>query len=378
MIRRMACRRRGLSNGYATPRLRPLQQGKIPLFSGEDAEFCPDASGLFSIMWLKNDTASTALGPAGWKRAPFHNSEFPSQAPPGKCSPMKSLVILATTAATALAGAPTTGPIINNQPPRIEPFALTEAAFSFDAGYDRGGNGSAFEWRTRAGLLIPLPDAPLPGREIGMWNLQIGVDWHRFEFDHSGSLPLPERLQSVSAIIGLELRVDDQIGALIQVRPGVYFEDNADTGSWNFPVRLGMGYRVNNRLALAVMGRYDGFAKHPFLGGAGFVWKITDTVTLSAMAPEPRITWQATRQLAIWAGGEFAGGNYRTEKLGGAVVDYTDYRAFIGTTWDAGGWKFEAAVGASFEREWDYHREDTRYHTDDIAPFVKVSAGTKW
>ncbi len=291
---------------------------------------------------------------------------------------MKSLLLLAASTTAALAGAPLKEgtPLVNEQ--RIRPFAFAEGAFSFDAGYDGDGHGSAWEWRTRAGLLIALPDLRLPGRDLGAWHLRLGVDWHRFEFSHSGGLPLPERLQSVSALIGLELNVGDQIGALFEVRPGVYFEDDAGSGAWNFPVRLGVGYRVNDRFSLAVMGRYDGFAKHPLLGGVGFVWKISDTVTLSAIAPEPRITWQATDRLALWAGGEFAGGAYRTGKRGGALVDYTDYRAYVGATWDAGAWKIEAAAGASFEREWDYHREDRRYHTDEAAPFFKLSAGTKW
>lgn len=291
---------------------------------------------------------------------------------------MKKLLLLSATTATAFAGAPSKAPNIALNEPRFEPFVLVESGFSFDADYDRGGHGSAWEWRTRAGVLIPLPHAPLPGRDRGVWNLRLGMDWHRFEFDHSGSLPLPGRLQSVRAIIGIELRAGDELGALLEVRPGVYFENDAGSDAWNFPVRLGLGYRVNDRFSLAVMGRYDGFAENQVIGGIGFVWKISDTVTLSAIAPEPRITWQATEQFAVWAGGEFAGGAYRTEQRGGALVDYTDYRAYVGATWSAGSWKIEAAAGASFEREWDYHRDDRRFHTDEVSPFVKVSARAKW
>jgi hypothetical protein len=61
-----------------------------------------------------------------------------------------------------------------------------------------------------------------------------------------------------------------------------------------------------------------------------------------------------------------------------ALVDYTDVRAMLGATWQRGAWRIEAAAGVSIEREWDFHRVGDRYETDEMAPFVKLSARAEW
>lgn len=263
-------------------------------------------------------------------------------------------------------------------------FTVLEGSYGFDADYERGGSGSVWEVYGSAGVLIPWEDAPLPGRDLGIWHWRIGAAYHRFEFDHDSFLPLPDRLQSISAIIGLELQINDQIGALLDIRPGVYFEDEISTGDFDIPARLGFGYRLSDRFSLVAMARYRGFAENQILGGLGFVWNITDRLTLSAVYPEPRLTWRTSDELALWLGGEFAGGSYRTDdeprrgRRSGALVSYSDNRVALGATWARGGWRIEAAGGVSIEREWDFHKTGDRYETDEIAPFVKVSARVEW
>jgi hypothetical protein len=293
---------------------------------------------------------------------------------------MKLAALLATTAAAAFAGAPLNPP----QPPgrtTPEPFVKFSTTYGFEADYDRGGSGTMWESRAQIGALWELPNIPLPGRNLGMWHLRLGLEHHRFEFDHDSALPLPERLQSYSAIIGLELRVEGRVGALLEVRPGVFFENDVGSGAFDCPVKLGLGYRVNDSLALTFMGRYNGFAKYPFLGGIGAVWQITPTLTFSAIFPEPRLEWRAASDLSLWLGGEWAGGGYRTDERRGrgrAVVDYTDYRVSLGASWTPGVWTIEASGGLSLEREWDFHKTDRRYHTDEVSPFVKLAVRAQW
>jgi hypothetical protein len=292
---------------------------------------------------------------------------------------MKTIVLLASTA-VAIAGAPENPPQpASRKSP--EPFVKFDSAYGFRADYDRDGSGTMWEVQAQAGALWELPNAPLPGRSLGMWHVRLGLDHHRFEFNHDTALPLPERLQSYSAIIGLELRVNGGIGALLEARPGVYFENDINSGAFDCPVKLGLGYRVNDRLALAAMGRYNGFAKYPFIGGIGGVWEISPTLTLNAIFPEPRLEWRAASDLSLWLGGEWAGGGYRTDERRGrgrAVVDYTDYRVSLGASWTPGVWTIEASGGLSLEREWDFHKEDKRYHTDEASPFVKLAVRAQW
>ncbi len=264
--------------------------------------------------------------------------------------------------------------------PQVQFFTVLESAYGFEADYERGGSGSAWELYGSAGVIIPWNNARLPGSDLGQWQWRLGAAYQRFEFDHDSVLPLPDRLQSISAILALELVVSDQIAALLDIRPGVYFEDDVSEQAFDIPVRLGFGYRVSDRLSLVGMARYRGFADNPVIGGVGFIWKITDALTLSAIYPEPRLTWRASEEVGIWLGAEFAGGAYRVDReddrgrRSGAVVDYSDKRAALGATWQRGSWKIEASGGVSIEREWDYHRAGDRYETDEVSPFVKIGA----
>jgi hypothetical protein len=296
--------------------------------------------------------------------------------------PYLALSLAAALTTFANAGEVAKKVIVPTEEPRTMTFAEFEAAYGGEADFKEGGSGSVWEGRIRAGVIIPWVNTPLPGRDRGQWQIRLGVDYHRFEFDNEATRSLPDRLQSVSAIIGLEYKYDSQIAFLLEARPGVFVENDVTSDSFDVPIRFGMGYRVNDHFSLALMARYNGFAKYPVIGGVGFVWKINDSWTLSALLPEPRLTYKASDEWSFWLGGEWAGGGYRTDnsndrrkKLRGAVVDYTDYRAAIGTTWMRGSWRLEAAVGASLQREFEYHRADETIRTDDPAPFVKLSAG---
>jgi hypothetical protein len=264
--------------------------------------------------------------------------------------------------------------------PQTRFFSFLESSYGFDANYERGGSGSAWEIYGSAGAIIPWKDAPLPGADLGQWQWRLGAAYHRFEFDNDTILPLPDRLQSISAIVALELVVSKQVALLLDVRPGVYFEDDISEQAFDVPVRLGFGYRVNDRFSLVGMARYRGLADNPIIGGVGFVWKVTDRITFNAIYPEPRLTWRASDDLGIWLGAEFAGGGFRTDRdpnrgrQSGAAVDYSDKRAMLGATWQRGDWQIEAAGGVSIEREWDYFRTGDRYETDEVSPFLKVNA----
>jgi hypothetical protein len=264
--------------------------------------------------------------------------------------------------------------------PQTRVYMDAEAAYGFEADYERGGSGSVWDASVSAGVIIPWADAPLPGRDLGTWQWRLGVNYHRFEFDQDTTLPLPDRLQGVSAVLALELRVNDNLAALLDIRPGVYFEDDFSGSAFDVPIRLGFGYRVSDTFSLVGMLRYRGFSENPVIGGIGFVWNITDRLTLSAIYPEPRLTYTASEELSFFAGMEFAGGVYRVNtdstrgRASGALVDYSDRRASIGATWRRGNWRLEAAGGVSLEREFDYHKEGDRYETDGAAPYMKLSA----
>ncbi len=229
-----------------------------------------------------------------------------------------------------------------------------------------------------------MPGISLLPNSGGAWQLRLGLDHERYEFDHNSAFPLPSRLQRIAGVVALEYRVGKQIGLLIEARPGVHFENDISSNAWTCPVLFGIGIPITDRFVLALAGRFDPLAEMQIIGGPGFIWKISDSLTLSAVPPEPRLTWTASENLAIWLGGEWDGGSYRTDKrtdnakLSEAVVSYKDFRAGIGASWRSGAWTVEAGGGLSLEREWDYHRADRRFSTDEPAPYFKLAARASW
>lgn len=270
------------------------------------------------------------------------------------------------------------------------PYLRIDGTYSGKADYEdkaaSGGataSGSAWNAKLQFGVVRPLPELSLLANKGGNWQVRLGLEHERYEFSHSNAIPLPDRLQHVTGVIALEYKVGNQIGILLQAQPGVFFENEIRSNAWNCPVLFGMGIPVSDTFTLALAARYNAFEEHPIIGGLGFLWKISDSLTLSAIPPEPRLTWTVNDELSIWLGGEMAGKAYRTDKrsgskLGDAIVSYDDRRAFLGTSWTRGAWTLEAAAGVSFDREWDYHRVDRDYSTDGTSPFVKLSARADW
>jgi hypothetical protein len=270
-------------------------------------------------------------------------------------------------------------------------YALGEATAVGKADYNgalkgagKKGSGAAWEGRFQLGVSHPLPQIQFLSDKGGMWHFRTGLDYQHIGFEHDSSFALPSKLQRVAGVLALEYRVGRQLGILLEARPGVYFEDEISSNAWNCPVVFGMGIPVSDSFTLAVGGRFDANATMPIIGGPGFLWKITDRLSLLAIPPEPVLTFNATENLDLWLRGEWASGTYRTASqvtrgdLSGQIVDYTDKRLSIGATWRSGDWRIEAGAGASFDREWDFDSADRKFSTDEVAPFAKLSVRAEW
>jgi len=55
--------------------------------------------------------------------------------------------------------------------------------------------------------------------------LQLGIAYNRFDFSTTNA-PVPTHLHSIAAVIGVDYMHNDDVGAFIQIRPGIYTEDN--------------------------------------------------------------------------------------------------------------------------------------------------------
>src|SRR5947209_12533035 len=53
--------------------------------------------------------------------------------------------------------------------------------------------------------------------------LRLGAEWERFSFGVPDNAPLPDTLQSVNLVIGLDTQLSDSILIRVESKPGVYY-----------------------------------------------------------------------------------------------------------------------------------------------------------
>ena len=238
--------------------------------------------------------------------------------------------------------------------------------------------------------------------------LRLGVAYERFDFGGldsyvvpAGSLlpgfqtfhsEIPDTLQSISGIIGLDTKFSDSLLFRIEAQPGLYGTDELDGDMFNIPIVVGGTYIYNADLQFIFGVSVDYERKYPVLPGGGVRWRFASQWVLNAALPTPRLEFEATKQVTIYAGADLKGSTFRVDdnfarrNLGGgylttgdqrlnhAVLTYTEIRTGLGVDW-----KITPDVKLSVEggylpyREFDYYRADIRYKYDTGAPYGAVA-----
>lgn len=211
--------------------------------------------------------------------------------------------------------------------------------------------------------------------------LRAGVAYERFDFGETGG-PVPDHLQSIAGIVGIDYMHGSDVGAFIQFRPGFYTEDDFDSASFDVPTTLGRVFVLRaDELYLFVGARVALLSgRFPVLPLAGLVYRPNSKWTYDIVLPEPRIIYSPTKTCSFYVGGEFVGGSFRTDrdenifprKLSGAVVDYTDYRAGAGFAYSPSpNVTVDVSGGYAIERSFDFDRAGEEFTTDP-APYLRV------
>jgi hypothetical protein len=238
-----------------------------------------------------------------------------------------------------------------------------------------GSSGDVYSGTVDTGWRVPLQTS-----DAGTgWFLHLGTRYERYSFGNSGGLPLPNTLQEVSGLVALEYFKEGDLGVLVQIRPGFYFENEVGGGAFDAPITAGVAVPVFDSF-YALVGFNAAFLRSvPVLPSLGFFWRLNPRWTLLASAPEPRITFQPNRHLALWLGGQMLGGGYQVDRsegrpagLSGTVVTYSEYRTGAGVRWSGDLLSAELAGGYAFMRQFDYARENTAYRTDEGAPYLQA------
>ena len=215
----------------------------------------------------------------------------------------------------------------------------------------------------------------------GNYYLRLGVAYERYDFG-STSAPVPDHLQAMAGVVGVEYMHGSDVGAFLQLRPGFYFENQIGISSFDVPFTLGLIFTVQEKKLYLFAGTYVSFLRghFPALPLAGVIWIVSDHVRLMGVVPDPRLVYSPTDKLDLWVGGEFVGNSFRTDsndnirpgKLSGAQVDFADYRAGVGLTYTISkNFLLDAGAGYSIQRQFDFARAGETYRTDP-SPYLRL------
>jgi hypothetical protein len=213
--------------------------------------------------------------------------------------------------------------------------------------------------------------------------LRLGAQWERYSFGFpNGGQQLPNTLQAINSIVGFDTKFSDSILIRFEAQPGFYGTsfDHLDGDSFNVPFVLGGTYIYSPELQFVVGVGVNFQSRYPVLPGGGIRWKFAPDWTLNAVLPTPRLEYQASRTLTLFAGADIKANTFRTDDhfgdshddtgLNSAWLSYEEVRAGVGAEW-----KINSSLSLTIEggyvpyRQFDFHRTEVRYHHESGAPY---------
>ena len=246
----------------------------------------------------------------------------------------------------------------------------------------------------------------LPRTPIGI--LRLGAEYEIFDFGGGtqtiapmpGVFPdpigipfgpwIPDRLQSIAGIIGLDTKFSDSFLIRFEARPGFYYTDHVDGRDFNVPFILGGTYLYSSDLQFVFGVGVDIEREFPVIPGGGIRWRFAPQWVLNATMPTPRLEYELSSNFMIYAGGDLRGETVRVDQgfigdfksiaaLDNGILSYTEIRTGVGVMWKIGATsKLSVEGGYVPYREFDYHRAGVRYQSDGGAPYGAVTFSAKF
>jgi hypothetical protein len=211
--------------------------------------------------------------------------------------------------------------------------------------------------------------------------LHLGVAYERFDFG-STNAPVPNHLQSLAGVVGIDIMHGSDVGAFIEFRPGFYAQNDFGISSFDVPITIGRIFVLQPDKLYLFGGAYTSFLRggYPVIPLGGVIWIPSNQVRLMGILPDPKLIYSPTDKLDLWIGGDIVGGAYRTDrndgirpsKLNGTQVDFTDYRTGLGLSYEfAKNCTVDLAGGYSIQRHFAFHRAGENYRTDP-SPYLSL------
>jgi hypothetical protein len=225
--------------------------------------------------------------------------------------------------------------------------------------------------------------------------LRFGVDAQRESFGLPAAIALPNTLQSVNAIVGADIAVNDQILVRTEFHPGIYSDFVSVSGrDFDMPVQVGGTYLYSKNFQIILGLQVDLKSNIPIIGIPGFRWQFADKWVLSAIPPRPQLQYELSNAVTLYAGGEIIGGTYTlndqfgsnhghagpgtptNSQLNGNIADFGEFRTGLGVTW-----KFTPNVSLDVSggyvpyREYDIHPDHIGFNDDNTIFHNNIGGG---
>lgn len=169
------------------------------------------------------------------------------------------------------------------------------------------------------------------------FTFRVAAEYRRNDFDVGPGVPVPNVLGNAGLQLTGNWALRDKVSLWLNVRPGVYsdFRD-ISFGDVNAPFNLVVAWQPDEDLTW-LLGLYvDLRSEFPVYGGPGVRWRFAEYWTLSLVAPRPRLEFQASDDLLLFAGLEWRQVAYRVARdfgtkvgnaaLNNSMLDYRDTR----------------------------------------------------
>jgi hypothetical protein len=193
---------------------------------------------------------------------------------------------------------------------------------------------------------------------------------------------LPDRLEAMNFVVGLDTEFTESWLIRIEAHPGWYGAggDLFDGDHFRVPFIAGTTYVYSSTLQFTIGVGVNFEGKYPVLPGGGVRWQFAPNWVLNAVVPAPRLEWQATRNLTIYAGAVIKTDTFRVDedfgtfagnrRLDDAWLSYEEVRTGAGIDWKIGSNATLSLEGGYVPfRQFDYSRVHIRYHEDGGAPY---------
>lgn len=265
----------------------------------------------------------------------------------------------------------------------FKPFSSLTGEYSLDETYvgdanvKRGNREVAFNESDTILRLIMTP-------RIKLGVLRLGAEWERFTFGMRENAPLPDTLQSAAVVVGIDTQLSDSILMRFEAQPGFYGTNELGFDEFNVPFIAGGTYIYNPNVQFIVGVSVDIERKFPVLPAAGIRWKVSRQWLVNASLPEPRIEFEAAKNVALYLGATFKETSFRVAedfsnsrrnaRLNRAVLTYSEVRTGVGVDWKiTSSVTLNAEAGYQPYRSFDFYRLDLHYHEDGSAPYGMLS-----